>query len=40
MASISSSVWQRRGSPAVFDMTSLGGLISAGAVISLREALD
>ena len=39
MESISSSIWQRRGSSVVFDKTSLGGLIYAGAVISLREAL-
>jgi hypothetical protein len=39
MESISSSVWQRKGSSVVFDKQSLGGLISAGAVISPREAL-
>jgi len=40
MEGISSSVWQRKGSCIVFDRKSLGGLISAGAVISLREALS
>jgi hypothetical protein len=40
MEKISSSVWQRKGSCVVFDKKSLGGLISAGAVISLREALS
>ncbi len=39
METISSSVWQRKGSSIVFDKRSLGGLISAGAVISLRRAL-
>ena len=40
MEGISSSVWQRKGSSVVFDQKSLGGLISTGAVISLREALS
>ncbi|MGC8495495.1 MAG: hypothetical protein ACP5SH_27605 [Syntrophobacteraceae bacterium] len=40
MEKISSSAWQRKGSSIVFDKKSLGGLISAGAVISLREALS
>ena len=39
MEKISSSAWRRKGSCIVFDKTSLGGLISAGAVVSLREAL-
>lgn len=40
MEKISSSVWQRKGSCVVFDKSSLGGLISGGAVISLREVLS
>jgi len=40
MEEISSTVWQRKGSSIVFDKKSLGGLISAGAVVSLREALS
>jgi len=39
MEKISSSVWQRKGSSIVFDKKSLGGLISGGPIISLREAL-
>ncbi|HYA42139.1 MAG TPA: hypothetical protein VEF34_12600, partial [Syntrophobacteraceae bacterium] len=40
MEETSSSVWQRKGSSIVFDKKSLGGLISAGAVVSLREAMS
>lgn len=40
MEGISNTVWQRKGSSVVFDKKSLGGLISSGAVISLREALS
>lgn len=40
MEKTSSSAWQRKGSSIVFDKKSLGGLIPAGAVISLREALS
>jgi hypothetical protein len=40
MDTITNSVWQRKGSCLVFDKRSLGALISAGAVISLRQALS
>ncbi|NPV69260.1 MAG: hypothetical protein HPY55_01270 [Firmicutes bacterium] len=39
METLSSSVWQRKGSSVVFDGAVLGPLISEGAVVSLREAL-
>jgi hypothetical protein len=39
MESISNHVWQRRGSCVIFDQKSLGSFISAGAVVSLRQAL-
>ena len=39
MDTISSTVWQRKGSSIVFDQRSLGPFISAGTVVSLREAL-
>lgn len=39
MDMISTNVWQRRGSSVVFDQKSLGPLIAAGALISLRQAL-
>jgi len=40
MEKISSSVWHRKGSCVVFDKKSLGGLIAAEAIISLRQALS
>ncbi len=40
MDTLSNNVWQRRGSCVVFDKTSLGPFISAGAAISLRQALS
>ncbi|OGR05902.1 MAG: hypothetical protein A2511_13750 [Deltaproteobacteria bacterium RIFOXYD12_FULL_50_9] len=40
MDSISTSVWQRRGSSIIFDQKSLGPFISQGAIISLRTALS
>lgn len=40
MDTISSTVWQRKGSSIIFDQTILGTFISQGAVISLREALS
>lgn len=40
MESISNSVWQRRGSAVVFDQKSLTPFITAGAVISLRQAMS
>jgi len=39
MDSISSTVWQRKGSSVIFDRAVLGEFISQGAVISLRNAL-
>ena len=39
MDSISSTVWQRKGSSIIFDRAVLGEFISQGAVISLRKAL-
>ncbi len=39
MESMSTTVWQRKGSCVIFDQKSLGPLISDGAVISLRQAL-
>ena len=39
MESISSTVWQRKGSSIIFDQDVLGKFISQGAVISLRIAL-
>ena len=39
MDSISTTVWQRKGSCVIFDQKSLGPLIAQGAVISLRQAL-
>jgi hypothetical protein len=40
METISTNVWQRRGSCVVFDKKSLGPFISDGAAISLRQALS
>jgi hypothetical protein len=40
MDMISNTVWQRRGSSVVFDKKCLGPFISAGALVSLREALS
>ena len=39
MDATSTTVWQRRGSAVVFDKASLGGFISTGALVSLRQAL-
>lgn len=39
MESISTTVWQRKGSCVIFDKESLGSFISDGAVVSLRQAL-
>ena len=39
MDSISTNVWQRKGSCVIFDQRCLGPFISEGAVISLRHAL-
>ena len=39
MDSISTTVWQRKGSCIIFDQKSLGPFISEGGVISLRQAL-
>lgn len=39
MEAITNTVWQRKGSSVIFDQRSLGTFISAGAVISLRQAL-
>lgn len=39
MDSISTTVWQRRGSSVVFDQHSLGEFIEGGAMVSLREFL-
>ena len=40
METLSSTIWQRKGSCFVFDQTSLGQFISADAVVSLRELLS
>ena len=40
MRDMSSSAWLRRGSSIVFDRLTLGPLIGAGALVSLREALS
>lgn len=39
MQEISSTIWQRKGSSVVFHQESLGPLISAGSLVSLRTAL-
>ena len=39
MDSISTTVWQRKGSCVVFDQYSLGEFIAEGAIVSLREVL-
>lgn len=39
MDSISSSVWRRRGSCVIFDQESMGSIIAAGALVSLRTFL-
>ena len=39
MDTISSTIWQRRGSCIVFDRESLGTFIAGGALVSLQEAL-
>lgn len=39
MDSISTTVWQRKGSSVVFDQHSLGEFIEGGAMVSLREVL-
>ena len=39
MDSISSSVWQRKGSSVIFDQESLGPIIAAGSLVSLRTFL-
>lgn len=39
MDTISTNVWQRRGSCIIFDQKSLGQFISGGAVVSLRQLL-
>lgn len=40
METITTTVWQRKGSCVIFDQKSLGPFISDGAVISLRQALS
>ncbi len=39
METISSTVWQRKGSSVIYDEESLGPFIAGGAIISLRQAL-
>jgi len=39
MESISTTVWQRKGSSVIFGQKSLGAFISDGSVVSLRQAL-